>query len=177
MTGSRLAASAALALLTAGPALAADLRDELRQRGGFETFLKALEASDAGWFLHEGDQRYTVFVPTDEAFAAMPEGVLEAMLKPENKPKLTMTLEHHVVPDVALSGAEVLARAEAGEPIDPAAGEPYAVSGSGGSVVLDGAQVVRPDIEAGPILAHAVSAVMVPEIVVEAMKYAGDWPE
>ena len=65
--------------------------------GSFNTLTAALEAADLVNVL-EGDGPFTVFAPTDEAFAALPEGTLENLLKPENKDELVKILTYHVVP-------------------------------------------------------------------------------
>lgn len=169
-------AASAAALLFAAPASAQSLEEALSEAGRFETFLTALDASDAGWFLEE-EEPYTLFAPTDEAFAELPDGVVDALLKEENRPKLNLVIEHHLVPDRTLSSIQLAEAADAAEEVDPAAGEPYAMSTSGGSVILDGAQIVGPDLETGHGIAHAVSGVMIPEVVMQAMKHTGDWPE
>ena len=124
--------TAALALgLSTALAHAAPLRDVLEEKGEYDTFLKALDASDAGWFLEE-DEPYTVFVPTDAAFEALPEGVLDALLTDENRPKLNAILEGHVIPDGEVKAADL----SDGQNLDPATGEPLAVSIDGDAVTV-----------------------------------------
>lgn len=163
---------AVVALALGSSAWGAGLKDALQEKGDYSTFLEAVEASDAGWFLEE-DMAYTAFVPTDEAFAALPDGVLDALMKPENKPKLNAILEHHIVPEVVATAAEV----SDGQSLDVADGEPLTVKVDGDTVMVDGAKVVEPDMEAENGIAHGIEQVLVPEIVVQAMKYTGDFPE
>ena len=146
---------------------------ELREAGEFGTLVEALGASDATWFLEEGEP-YTLFAPTDAAFSELPEGVLQALLTDENRPKLNAILERHLVPDRALAAGDL----PQDGPIDPATGEPLEVSASGEQVTIGEATVTEADIQ-GPQdgIVHAIDAVLVPEIVVEAMKYTEDWPE
>ena len=79
--------------------------------GSFKTLAKALEAADLVKTL-EGPGPFTVFAPTDEAFAKLPAGTVENLLKPENKEKLKAVLTYHVVPG-RLAAADILRLAEA----------------------------------------------------------------
>ena len=142
-----------------------------RSKGDYSTFLKALEASDAGWFLEE-DLTYTALIPTDAAFDKLPEGVLDALLREENRPKLNAILEGHVVPEAEVMSSDL----SDGQMIDPATGEPLEVSIDGDAVMIGGATVVDPDIEADDGVAHGIDTVIVPEMVVQAMKFTGDYP-
>ena len=171
----RAIAATALTLSLAPAASAAGLVAELEERGNYGTFLKALDASDAGWFLRDDDgedMAYTVFVPTDEAFGKLPEGVLDALLKEENLPKLNAILEGHVIPDAAAASADL----SDGQTLDPATGEPLTVSVDGDSVMIEDIAVVEADIEADNGVAHGIGEVIVPELVVQAMKFTGDYP-
>lgn len=145
---------------------------ELGEAGPFGALVEALRASDATWFLEEGEP-YTLLAPTDEAFDALPEGVIEALIRDDNRPKLNAILERHLIPDDALAAGELSGR----EALDPASGEPLDVSASGERVTIDDATVTEADIRTENGVVHAIDAVLVPEIVVEAMKYIGDWPE
>ncbi|WP_420392186.1 fasciclin domain-containing protein [Acuticoccus sp.] len=166
-----LAAAFTLAFAAAPVAAAENFRSALEAKGNYATFLKALEASDAGWFLEE-DEAYTAFVPTDAAFDALPDGVLDALLREENRPKLNAILEHHVLPDVQVTAADL----SDGRSLDVAGGEPLEVSIEGSAVTVDKASVTEPDIDTDAGIVHGIDAVLVPEIVVEAMKFTGDYP-
>lgn len=177
----------ALAALLAGTTAAAAQQDpeaegteaqkeaflaELQQAGEFGTLVEALRASDATWFL-EDEMSYTLFAPTDEAFAELPEGVVEALLTDENRPKLNAILERHLIPEDAMASSDIAGR----EALDPATGEPLDVAASGESVEVGEATVTQADIAVDRGVVHAIDTVLVPEIVVEAMKYTEDWPE
>lgn len=176
ITTARTAALALILSATAStPATAAEMREALEAKGDYGTFLKALDASDAGWFLEdeEGtDVGYTLFVPTDEAFGKLPEGVLDALLEEENLPKLNAILEGHVVPDAVEAASDL----SDGETLDPATGEPLNVSVDGDAVTIEGIAVVDPNITGENGLAHGIEEVIVPEMVVQAMKFTGDYP-
>ena len=171
-----LALAGGLSALTALPAMAQDEAGDLRavaeEAGQFSTLLQALDASDAGWFLEE-DMAYTLLAPTDDAFAALPEGVLDALMTDENRPKLNAILEGHVIPEEVAMAADL----SDGQTLDPATGEPIEVSVSDGTVTLDDATVTQADIETDDGVVHAIDTVLVPEMVVEALKYRGEWPE
>ncbi len=122
--------------------------------GSFNTLTAALKAADLVEVL-AGKGPFTVFAPTDEAFAALPEGTLEELLKPENKDKLVKILTYHVVPGAVMS-------------TDLKAGEVATVEGSdvtielGQSVKVDNAQVVQADIEASNGVIHVIDRVILP---------------
>ena len=98
--------TAASALLATG-AFAGDMKkdivDTAVSAGSFETLVAAVQAAGLVDTL-KGDGPFTVFAPTDEAFAALPEGTVENLLKPENKDQLAAILTYHVVPGKVMSG-------------------------------------------------------------------------
>ena len=170
-----IALAGGMALAGAAPAAAQDapdFRTAAEESGQFSTLLQALEASDAGWFLEEGEP-YTVFAPTDAAFDKLPDGVLDALLTEENRPKLNAIIERHVIPDGEVMAADL----SSGEMLDPATGEPLEVSMEGDQVMVGEATVTQPDIQTDNGVVHAIDTVLVPEIVVEAMRYREEWPE
>ncbi|MEM9271622.1 MAG: fasciclin domain-containing protein [Cyanobacteria bacterium P01_F01_bin.143] len=122
--------------------------------GSFDTLTAALEAADLVNVL-EGDGPFTVFAPTDEAFAALPEGTLEELLKPENKDQLVKILTYHVVSGAVLS-------------TDLEPGQVPTVEGSdveiklGEEVQVNDAQVVKADIEASNGVIHVIDKVIIP---------------
>ena len=81
---------------------ALDIVDTAVSAGQFNTLVAAVEAADLVTTL-KGDGPFTVFAPTDEAFAALPEGTVENLLKPENKDQLIAVLTYHVVPGKIMS--------------------------------------------------------------------------
>ncbi len=123
--------------------------------GSFETLAAALEAAGLTETL-QGEGPFTVFAPTDDAFAALPEGVVEELLKPENKEQLAALLTYHVVPGEVKS-----------EDITP--GDVATVQGTSvniaveeGAVKVNNASVVSPDVEASNGVIHVVDAVILP---------------
>ncbi|MBU6244332.1 MAG: fasciclin domain-containing protein [Actinomycetales bacterium] len=98
---------------------------------------------------------FTVFAPTDEAFAALPAGVLDALLMPENKDTLAKILTYHVVP------GKVMAADVTDGSVATVEGQSVTLSTSNG-VTVDGATVVTPDIEASNGVIHVIDAVILP---------------
>jgi len=122
----------------------------------FKTLAKAIEAADLAETL-SSEGPYTVFAPTDEAFAALPEGVLEQLLLPENKEILVQLLSYHVVP-----GAVTSSQIQSGE-VETLAGESLAVQlGTDGTVAINNATVTQADIQVSNGVIHAVDQVILP---------------
>ena len=148
------------ATLMAGPALAGDapkdIVDTAVEAGSFETLVAAVQAAGLVETL-KGDGPFTVFAPTDEAFAALPEGTVADLLKPENKDKLTAILTYHVVPGKVmssdLSNDMMAATVQGGE---------VTIMTEGG-VSVDGANVVTADIEASNGVIHVIDGVILPK--------------
>lgn len=118
---------------------------QLRRSGGFGTLLTVIEAAGLIGLL-EGQGPYTLFAPTDAAFAALPQGELQVLLA--DKEKLRRLVKYHVVPK-PVSAAEVLSSSS----LDTAAGEPLATADL---------EVSRADIRAGNGVIHVVDAVLMP---------------
>ncbi len=153
-----LAATAALAL--AVPAIAGsnskDIVDTAVNAGTFNTLVAAVTAADLVDTL-KGDGPFTVFAPTDEAFAALPEGTVETLLKPENKDQLVAILTYHVVPgkvmSTDLSDDMTAATVQGGEiTIDLDNG-----------VMINDANVVAADVVADNGVIHVIDKVILPE--------------
>ena len=134
-----------------------DIVDTAVAAGSFKTLAKALQAAGLVDTL-KGKGPYTVFAPTDEAFAKLPASTLEDLLKPENKAKLQRILTYHVVPG-RITSAEVVklktAKAVSGDTIDIAA--------NGGTVTVGDARVVKADIAASNGVIHVIDSVILPE--------------
>jgi uncharacterized surface protein with fasciclin (FAS1) repeats len=100
------AATIAIASLLAAPAMAGgmskDIVDTAVGAGDFNTLVAAVQAAGLVETL-KGDGPFTVFAPTDAAFAALPEGTVETLLKPENKDQLIAILTYHIVPGKVMS--------------------------------------------------------------------------
>jgi uncharacterized surface protein with fasciclin (FAS1) repeats len=125
--------------------------------GNFKTLTAALKAADLVDTL-KGDGPFTVFAPTDEAFAKLPKGTLDELLKPENKAKLANILTYHVVPGKVMAASAVtLDKAEAvnKKNINLAVVDKV--------LTLNGtAKVVKADIEASNGVIHVIDAVIMP---------------
>lgn len=120
------------------------------------TLVKAVQAAGQTEMLgSEGP--YTVFAPTNEAFSALPEGTLEGLLKPESKQKLGNILAFHVV-----EGATMSADLQDGQMIETVQGGQLEVTKEGGKVMINGAEVTQPDVEASNGVVHIVDSVLMP---------------
>ncbi|RYH06742.1 fasciclin domain-containing protein [Tropicimonas sp. IMCC6043] len=133
-----------------------DIVDTAVGAGSFETLVAAVTAAGLVDTL-KGEGPFTVFAPTDDAFAALPEGTVEDLLKPENKDQLTAVLTYHVVPGKVMSGDlsnNMMATTVQGGDVT--------IMTEGG-VTVDGANVVTPDIEASNGVIHVIDAVILPK--------------
>lgn len=122
----------------------------------FSTLVAALTAADLVETL-SGEGPFTVFAPTNEAFAQLPEGTVEMLLLPENKDKLVAILTYHVVSG-AVMAADVVTLTEA----TSLQGDTITIMTSDGAVMVDGANVVATDIEASNGVIHVIDAVIMP---------------
>ena len=151
--------AATLLSATAAPALAEsgsmDVVDTAVNAEGFETLVAAVEAAGLVETL-KGEGPFTVFAPTDEAFAALPEGTVEDLLLPENKDQLTAMLTYHVVPGKVMSGD-----LSDGMTAATVEGSEVTIMTEGGVMVND-ATVVQPDIEASNGVIHVIDKVIMP---------------
>ncbi len=134
-----------------------DIVDTAVAAGQFKTLAAALQAAGLVETL-KGAGPFTVFAPTDEAFAKLPAGTLEDLLKPENKAKLTAILTYHVVPGKVMA-ADVVKVKEA----KTVQGGSIKVSTMGGGVMVDNAHVVKTDIVASNGVIHVIDAVILPK--------------
>ncbi|MCB1841996.1 MAG: fasciclin domain-containing protein, partial [Halioglobus sp.] len=119
----------------------------------FTTLVAALKAADLVEAL-SGEGPFTVFAPTNAAFAALPEGTLDMLLEPANKDKLVAILTYHVVAGKVMAADVVtLTAAETQQ------GSSIAISASEAGVSVDGAKVIATDIEASNGVIHVIDAV------------------
>ena len=125
--------------------------------GQFKTLAAALNAAGLVDTL-KGAGPFTVFAPTDEAFAKLPKGTVEELLKPENKAKLTAILTYHVVPG-KVTAADVIKVKDA----KTVQGGSIKVNAMGGRVMVDNATVVKTDIAASNGVIHVIDAVLMPK--------------
>lgn len=156
-----LAALACMCLVPASVEAADnDIVQTAAEAEGFKTLVKAVEAAGLVEAL-KGEGPFTVFAPTDAAFDKLPKGVLDDLLKPENKPKLVSVLTYHVVPG-KLMAKDVMAATSA-ETLNG-----VSVSfRSNGKVTVDGARIVKTDIEASNGVIHVIDEVILPKDVVQ----------
>jgi uncharacterized surface protein with fasciclin (FAS1) repeats len=133
-----------------------DIVDTAVGAGQFKTLAAALTAADLIETL-KGPGPFTVFAPTDEAFAKLPAGTVENLLKPENKAKLTAILTYHVVPG-AVKAAQVTKLSEA----KTVNGAMVKVSTKDGKVMINDATVVKADIPASNGVIHVIDKVILP---------------
>jgi uncharacterized surface protein with fasciclin (FAS1) repeats len=154
-----LALAAALTTSNAGTlrAQSKDLVETAVAAGSFKTLAKALAAADLVGTL-KGAGPFTVFAPTDEAFAKLPAGTLEGLLKPENKQKLQRILTYHVVAGKVMA-ADVVKLQQA----TAVSGDSITVSTNQGGVRVDGARVTAADVAASNGVIHVIDAVILPK--------------
>ena len=133
-----------------------DIVDTAIAAGNFTTLATALEAADLVGTLKSAGP-FTVFAPTDEAFDRLPAGTLEDLLKPENKEQLRSVLTYHVVPGKYL--AEDVADMDTAPTVN---GKELALKVEQGVVMVDGAKVIKVDIEASNGVIHVIDAVVLP---------------
>ena len=150
------------ATLMAGPALAdghgkMDIVDTAVDAGSFETLVVAVQAAGLVETL-KGPGPFTVFAPTDAAFAALPAGTLDSLLLPENKDRLTSILTYHVAPANYPASSLIGARGT----IPTVNGQPLRVNGRDGGVHVGGATVITPDVTASNGTIHVIDEVLLP---------------
>ena len=137
-------------------ARAADIVDTAMAADQFKTLTAALGAAGLVDTL-KGPGPFTVFAPTDAAFAKLPAGTVETLLKPENKDQLTAILTYHVVPGSVMA-ADVVKLTEA----KTVNGKMIKVSVDGGNVMINDAKVTAADIAASNGVIHVIDAVILP---------------
>ena len=125
--------------------------------GSFKTLAAALKAADLIETL-KGDGPFTVFAPTDKAFAKLPEGTVADLLKPENKAKLVAVLSYHVVPGKVMA-ADVVKLTTA----KTVQGGEVTIKVDGNKVMVDGANVIKTDIGCTNGVIHVIDAVILPK--------------
>jgi len=157
-----MAVAIALPIAVAGPAVAASkspgtIVDVAASNPDFSTLVTALKAADLVTAL-QGKGPFTVFAPTNAAFAALPAGTLDSLLKPENKAKLVSILTYHVIP------AKIMSKALVGKKLTSPAtlqGGTLAIDGTMGVKVND-ATVTTADIKASNGVIHVIDKVLLP---------------
>ncbi|MBZ5544254.1 MAG: fasciclin domain-containing protein [Acidobacteriia bacterium] len=134
-----------------------DIVDTAVAAGDFKTLATALQAAGLVDTL-KGAGPFTVFAPTDEAFAKLPAGTVEDLLKPENKQKLVSILTYHVVAgDVMAKDVVKLTEAKTVN------GKEVKIMVQGGKVMVDGANVTKTDIKCSNGVIHVIDSVLLPQ--------------
>jgi len=143
-------------LLGSVAAKASDIVDTAVSAGQFQTLVAAVKAAGLVEVL-KGKGPYTVFAPTDEAFAKLPAGTIEMLLKPENKDQLVAILTYHVVPGKVMS-SDIAGKTAMVETIE---GSKLSINATDG-VMVDSAKVISADIEASNGVIHVIDTVISP---------------
>lgn len=133
-----------------------DIVDTAVAAGSFKTLAKALQAADLVDTL-KGKGPFTVFAPTDDAFAKLPAAALADLLKPENKAKLQRILTYHVVAGRVLAADVVKMRSA-----KAVSGDTIEIKAEGGTVMVNNARVVKTDIAASNGVIHVIDTVIMP---------------
>jgi uncharacterized surface protein with fasciclin (FAS1) repeats len=136
---------------------AADIVDTAKSAGSFNTLIAAVDAAGLVDTL-KGDGPFTVFAPTDEAFAQLPEGTVANLLKPENRAQLEKILTYHVIP------GKIMASDLQGKTLEVATveGGELAINATGNGVRVNDATVTQADIATSNGIIHVVDKVILP---------------
>jgi len=134
-----------------------DIVDTAVKAGSFNTLVAAVQAAGLAETL-KGEGPFTVFAPTDDAFAKLPAGTLDDLLKPENKDKLAAILTYHVVSGKVMA-KDVMTMKEA----KTVNGQSVMVSMEAETVMIDNAKVVNADIECTNGVIHVIDTVVLPK--------------
>jgi len=136
-----------------------DIVDTAVAAGSFKTLAAALQAAGLVETL-KGAGPFTVFAPTDAAFAKLPAGTVENLLKPENKAQLAAILTYHVVPGNVLAAQVVTMN---GADVKTVNGQTVKIGVMGGKVTVNGANVVTTDVKASNGVIHVIDTVILPK--------------
>lgn len=139
------------------PVARQDLVDTAVAAGDFTTLVTAIKAADLVETL-KGQGPFTVFAPTDQAFAKLPEGTIDSLLKPESKQKLASILTYHVVSG-GLMASDVVKLSEA----KTVNGQSLSIKTVGGVVMVDSARVIKTDIKCSNGVIHVIDGVVLPK--------------
>jgi uncharacterized surface protein with fasciclin (FAS1) repeats len=143
----------------AAPSPPADIIATLTAGGRFTTLLKAIDAAGLTATLKQPGTHFTLFAPTDAAFAALPAGALDDLLKPENRTKLQHLLLYHLINATVLS-SEVLGHEASNVP--SGAGPALHLDGSSGAMTVNGAKVLQADIIASNGTVQVIDKALMP---------------
>ena len=156
-------AAIAVVAVVAGSALVRaqqpkDIVDTAVAAGSFKTLAAALQAAGLVETL-KGKGPFTVFAPTDAAFAKLPQGTVEELLKPENKAKLASILTYHVVPGTVMAAQVATMNGKEARTVN---GQGLKITINGSAVTVGAAKVVTTDIKASNGVIHVIDSVMLP---------------
>ncbi len=143
--------------LSAGIAKAKDIVDVAASAGSFNTLVAAVKAAGLVETL-KSKGPFTVFAPTDEAFAKLPAGTLDSLLKPENKEKLKSILTYHVLSGKVAS-ADIAGKMMSVQTVQGSKAQINATEG----VMVDNAKVIQADVEASNGVIHVIDTVILPK--------------
>lgn len=152
-----IAAAAFAAVAVPSTVRAADIVDTAVSAGNFNTLVAAVQAAGLVETL-KGEGPFTVFAPTDEAFARLPAGTVEDLLKPENREQLQAILTYHVVPGKVMS-SDLVGKATTATTVQ---GGEVDIDATGSAVKVDEATVTQADIAASNGVIHVIDAVIMP---------------
>ena len=155
--GKTITAVSAAMLMSVSVAQADDIVDTAIAAGSFETLVAAVQAAGLVDTLR-GEGPFTVFAPTDEAFAALPEGTVESLLQEENRDQLVSILTYHVIPGAVMS-SDIAGQTLS---VDTVQGSALAIDATDG-VRVGEAMVVTADIETSNGVIHVIDTVLIPE--------------
>jgi uncharacterized surface protein with fasciclin (FAS1) repeats len=157
LTNIAMAAVAAIGIIAGSAGVrAADIVETAIEAGQFKTLAAAVTAAGLAETL-KAEGPFTVFAPTDEAFAKLPAGTVENLLKPENKDQLTAILTYHVVPGKVMA-ADVVKLTDA----ETVNGKKLMIKTEGDKVMINEATVVKTDIVTSNGVIHVVDSVILP---------------
>jgi uncharacterized surface protein with fasciclin (FAS1) repeats len=156
----KFALIASALLLSVASASAANVVETADQAGSFKTLLAAAQAAGLADALAT-TQNITVFAPTDEAFAKLPAGTVENLLKPENKDQLIAILTYHVLPR-KLASNQMLAGPFHVRTLKAEPDRVLAIAKGSDGVTVDDAKVIQADIAADNGIIHVIDTVMLP---------------
>jgi uncharacterized surface protein with fasciclin (FAS1) repeats len=145
-----------LALAPVQAAPAGDIVAVASGAGSFNTLVAAVKAAGLVETL-QGKGPFTVFAPTDEAFAKLPSGTVETLLKPENKEKLVAILTYHVV------AGKVMAADVKTMEVKTVNGKELDIKVTDGSVTVNNAKVIKTDVAASNGVIHVIDTVLLPK--------------
>ncbi|WP_256936873.1 fasciclin domain-containing protein [Vibrio diabolicus] len=135
----------------------ADIVDVATENGSFNTLVAAVKAADLVDTL-KGEGPFTVFAPTDDAFAKLPDGTIDMLLMPENKDKLVSILTYHVVPGKVMA-ADVVKLDKA----TTVQGQDVMIKTMGDKVMVNDANVMATDVKAKNGVIHVIHTVIMPK--------------